>query len=346
MISRIKQFLSQPCIAVDLGTANTRVYSSELDRISEKPSTIPQAGKSGANPISDEYIVYLNSKLVTTPLRGGVIVDVGNAVLLLKSLMRENRTGLRNPISLASAPTDASAKERERLTKVIKNAGASHVVIIPEVWAAAIGAGMDVNRPQAQAVIDIGEGVTDLAVIKDGRIIFNSAVRTACSDLQRAVRSAIVAKYKVCIFADEAQRLTHKVSLISDEAESDSAKRIRVSGMDILKGCKVDIDVYEQDIVSALKPVITSILKMIERALKKLPATELHQVWESGIYLTGGGACITGIDRLIASRTNLDVRISNDPIHSVINGEIETLNFWKDRKNWWQNISWPILASS
>ncbi|MBN1931558.1 MAG: rod shape-determining protein [Desulfobacterales bacterium] len=344
MFSKLKQIMKQPCIAVDLGTANTRIYSSELGQIMEKPSLIPQLPAGKTTFVSDEYLSYLNSKLVVTPLRGGVIVDIKKAITLLQPLLKETGKGLRHPISLASAPTDTSDKERELLAKAVLHAGASHVAIIPEAWAAAIGAGMDVTLPYAQVIVDIGEGVTDMAVIRDRHLIFASAVRTACSDLQKAIRSAIILKHKVCLSFDEIERLTHEISSMSQRQTLDP-KTITVRGMDIIKKCLVAIDVNKLDIVSAMEPVIHKILKMIDSGLKKLPQTISSEVLESGICLSGGGACINGIDRLIASRTRLDVRIAPDPIHSVINGEIETLNYWKGHRNWWQNIVWPRLLS-
>jgi len=344
MFSRLKKIISQPSIAVDLGTANTRIFSSEFGQIKEKQSLIRHTNDSKQNLVSDEYLSYLNSKIFFMPLRGGVIVDIKNAINLLRPLVKETRKGLRHPISLASAPTDTSDKERELLAKAVLDAGASHVAIIPEVWAAAIGAGMDVTSPYAQVLIDIGEGVTDLAVIRDGRLIYTSAVRTACSDLQKAVRSAIVSRHKVYICPAEAERLTHTISSIS-QGQSFNPKLITVNGNDIFKGHKVTINVNEQDIIKALEPVINKILKMIELNLSKLSMTISSEILESGICLSGGGACISGIDRLMALRTKLDVRIAPDPIHSVINGEIETLNYWQGHKNWWQNIFWPKLSS-
>ncbi|MBN1545480.1 MAG: rod shape-determining protein, partial [Syntrophaceae bacterium] len=292
MFSRLKQIMRQPSIAVDLGTANTRIFSSELGQIKEKPSLIRYKNDAKTKLVSDDYLSYLNSKLFFMPLRGGVIVDFNNAINLLRPLLKETRKGLRHPISLASAPTDTSEKERELLAKAVLAAGASHVAIIPEVWAAAIGAGMDVNSPYAQVLIDIGEGVTDLAVIRDGRLIYASAVRTACSELQKAVRSVILSRYKVYICPAETERLTHTISSISQE-QIFNPKLITVSGNDIFKGRKVTITVNEQDIISALEPVIDKILKMIELNLRKLSKPASSEILESGICLSGGGACIS-----------------------------------------------------
>lgn len=344
ILSRLKKIISRPSIAVDLGTANTRIFSYESGQIKEKPSLIRHIDDNKKQNISDEYLSYLNNKISFMPLRGGVIIDIKNAINLLRPLLKETMKGFRHPISLASAPTDTTNKERELLAQAIIDAGASHVAIIPEVWAAAIGVGMDITSPYSQVLIDIGDGVTDLAVIRDERLIYTSAVRTACSDLQKAVRSVIVSKHKVYISPAEAERLTHTISSIV-QGQVFNPKFITVSGNDIFKGHVETINVNELDIISALEPVINKILKMIEFNIKNLSKPVFNEILESGICLSGGGACISGIDRLIASRTNLDVRIAPDPIHAVINGEIESLNYWQGHKNWWQHIVWPRLSA-
>jgi len=338
----LKQTLKQPSIALDLGTGNTRIFSSESGQITEKPSSIRRTDSTTF--VADEYLSYLNSKVVFAPLQGGVIVDVQNATNLLRPLLKKTIRSLRHPVSLTSAPTNTSDQERELLAKAVLDAGASHVAIIPEAWAAAIGAGMDVTLPTAQALIDIGDGVTDMVVIRDGRIIYATAVRTACSDLQKAVRSKIVAKHKVCIDPPEAERLTHKISSMS-QGRPFLPDTITASGMNIFTGRKVTINVNEHDIIIAMEPVIHKMLKNIELGLGKIPEPVFNEVLESGICLTGGGACISGIDTLIASKTRLDVRIAPDPMHAVINGEIATLTHWKAHKDWWKNIVWPKLAS-
>jgi rod shape-determining protein MreB len=344
MFNRLKKIINRPNIAIDLGTANTRIFSSDIGQVMEKPSTVRPSEVSENNSLKGDYISYLNSKISYSPLRGGVIVDIYNAINLLKPLLKETKRGLRPPVSLASAPTDTTPKERELLVKAIIEAGASHVAIIPEVWAAAIGAGIDVGSEHAQALIDIGEGVTDLAVIRDGQIIYTSAIRTACSDLQKAVRSAIVSKHKVYICRSEAERLTNTISSIVT-GESQNSRYITIRGNDIFKGNDVTIDINEKDIVNAMKPVINRILKMVDFNIRRLPEPVYNELIDTGICLSGGGALISEIDKLIESRINLGVRIAPDPTRSVINGEIETLSYWQGHKKWWENIFWPDLSN-
>ncbi|MFH1673790.1 MAG: rod shape-determining protein [Pseudomonadota bacterium] len=344
MFSRLKQIITQQNIAVDLGTANTRIYTPGIEQITEEPSSVRHTKNNEITEISDEYISYLNSTLVSMPLRGGVIVDIKNAITLLKPLLKRTGKWLRHPVSLACAPTDTTDKERGLLAEAVLHAGASHVAIIPEVWAAAIGAGIDPTLPYVQVLIDIGEGVTDMAVIRDGRLIHASAVRTACSDFQKAVRSVVMSRHKVYLFPAETERLTHEISSMSQQQVCPN-KLITVNGIDIIKRCRVTIEVNNKDIISAMEPVVYKILKMIKFGLQKLPESASCEILESGICLTGGGACIKGIDRLIALKTNLDVRIAPDPIHSVINGAIQTLDYWKEKERWWENIVWPKLSS-
>ena len=331
--------MPHPCIALDLGTANTRVYSTALGEMTEMPSCIFLAPQH-ANNIADEYLQYTNTNLRANPLRGGVIVDLNNTVKLLKPLIKKSRSLFQAPAALASAPTDSTEAERDLLRKALNIAGASHVSVIPEVLAAAHGAGMDTSLSTAQLLIDLGDGVTDLAVFRDGQMIFCSSIRTACSDLHRAIRSAVVAKHKIMLLDQDIERLTDEaLSFLADKAGP--CDSFEMQGIDIIKRRKVNCFIDRGHAADAITPVVHKITKMIETSLARLPEDVYDSIIESGILLTGGGACIQGFDELIKLRTNMDVRVASDPIHAVIKGEIETLNYWKEKHNWWDKISWP-----
>lgn len=335
--------MSHPNIAVDLGTANTRIYSSLHSEVTEIPSSINHVTRTADN-ISDEYLQFMNNRISTKPLRGGVIVDLRNAIELLKPLVKKSRKFFLAPISLASAPTDTTENERDLLRKALIKAGASYVSIIPEVWAAAIGAGIDITQPNAQLLIDIGDGVTDMAVFCDGRIIYSSSIRIACSDLQKAVRSTVMSKYRVQLYDDDITKLTHVISSLLNQKEFNT-ETFDISGLDIVRRRKVRCCIDKTDIINAITPVVNKIIMMIEISLKKLPEKTYCEILESGINLTGGGACIEGMVELIAFRTNMEVRVPSDPIHAVINGAIKTLDYWKEKKCWWNNIAWPKLST-
>ncbi len=343
MVSHLTQFLRQPSIAVDLGTANTRLYTCDGGKTIEQPSSINLVDRESSQ-VSDEYFQYINSKLVATPLRGGVIVDLKNAVTLLKPLVLPTRKLFMRPLSLACAPTDTTAAERNLLCRALLQAGASRVSVIPEVWAAAIGAGLDISLPQAQMLIDIGEGVTDLALFRDGQIVCVSAIRTACSDLHKAIRSTITAKYKLKLYDHEVQRLTEEgIRILSDSRHQHLHRE--VAGIDIVKRRGTTLTIDSQDVTKALLPITNRICEMINTRLGKLPEKLFCQIVESGICLTGGGACIQAMDALIAVKTQMPVFIAPDPLHAVINGAMQTLNYWTGKKCWWENMTWPHLAT-
>lgn len=343
MLSLVDKFVSQPCVAIDLGTANTRVYDCNQEAIAEEPSLVQHV--TGDDSCADEYITHLNAQFVSAPLRGGVVVDVSNAISLLRPMLRRSRHWLRQPATLACAPTDTTERERKLLTEALLGAGAAHVAIIPEPWAAAIGAGLDVTAPSAQLLIDIGQGVTDLAVIRDGRLIYTSAVRTACHDLQQAIKNAVLSRHRVALYPEDLETLTHELGALLDPVAAEP-HRLALHGIDIIRRCQVELTVRQEEIVGAMEPVVAKILRMIENSLRRLPEHLAAEVYDSGICLTGGGSCITGIDRLIAARTNLEVRVASDPQLAVINGASQTLQFWKERDDaWWNAITWPGLAA-
>jgi len=286
----------------------------------------------------------MNNRLVAKPLRGGVIVDLKNAIKLLKPLIRKRKKHFIPPVSLASAPMDTTDKERDLLRKAIIDAGASQVAIVPEIWVAAIGAGIDLTRQSAQLLIDIGDGVTDMAVFRDGRIIYSSSIRLACYDFKKAVRSLMATKYRITLFDSDVELLTSTIGYVSSN-NTRKEEVIDLSGIDIIRKRKVRIGVKAQDIISSIEPITNKIIKLIECNLNKFPNSIHTEIIESGIYLTGGGACIEGMDKLIASKTNIDVTVPSDPIHAVINGAIQTLNYWDGKKQWWKNLSWPRLSS-
>lgn len=338
MFLKFTEIFAQPIVAVDLGTANTRICRVGFGKIIEKSSST-QLIQYTTNQIVDDYCKYINGKIVTRPLRGGVIVDLDKAIALLRPLIRKSKVFLKNPIVLACAPTDTSESERGLLSRALVNAGASRVSIIPELLAAAVGSGIDIDRPSAQLLIDIGHGVTDLAVFRKGRIVFVSAIRVACSDFQRAIRSAIMSKHRVQLYDHEAERLTHEISSFTSE-NGNCPGLIHVVGMDIVKRREVSIAVNRQDVIDAISPLIDRITRMIDNSFRKIPGDIYSEISEAGICLTGGGACIKGIDRLIASRVKMDVRLGPDPIHAVINGAIRTLDCWTGG-----DIVWPKLLS-
>jgi rod shape-determining protein MreB len=205
----------------------------------------------------------------------------------------------------------------------VRRAGVSSVKVVPEPLAAAVGAGLDISSPHAQAIIDFGAGVTDIAVIRSGVLINTAAVRLGCDSLYPAVRRMVMRHYGVVLFAREAERITRQIGLVhrSDEAMAASPPR----GLDTLNGHERSIRVNGEEVSDAVRPIVNVIMETIKRAFSNLPTDVAAEVIEGGICLTGGGACLPGMRDLIAEVTSLEVKVAAEPLHALINGASQML---------------------
>jgi rod shape-determining protein MreB len=321
LITSVRRVLADPDIAIDLGTANTRLYAQGHGMLADEPSVVQVCTETGAveavGLTATQQPVRGPNRLVS-PLRAGVIADVDAAAALLNPLLkRAKRFGLWRPRVLACAPTSASENERLALVEATRRAGASAVVLAPEPLAAAIGIGMDVGAPYAQMLVDIGDGVTDIAVIRSGELIITSAVRTACSNLIAAVAKLIAKQHDMRLYYQEAQRLIQTVGTGRPGLAQDA---FVVAGLDRQTGLQRRVRVQGEDVANVMNPALNLIADAVGQAVRQLPDEIACEVIESGIRLTGGGACLTGISELLANETSLEVRAAKDPMLAVIKG--------------------------
>ncbi len=305
------------------------MYAAGMGFIADEPSVVGISAETG----SVEAIGKRAAKLATdpedsfrsvSPLRAGVIEDVDAATALLTPLFRRaKRFGLIRPRLLACAPTDACDDERASIVEAALRAGAASVTISPEPLAAAIGAGLDVASPYAQMVVDVGDGVTDIAVICSGEVISSSAVRTACSDLHLAVRRSIVDSHGAWLYMREAERLTRTVGVVRGVHK---VTEHTARGADCRTGRETRITVSSRDVSAAMDPVVDTIVGAVLGVVADLPVGISCEVIESGVCLTGGGAALPGLAELLARQTNLDVQPAADPLRAVINGARQMLS--------------------
>lgn len=334
----LRRCISSPDLAIDLGTANTRLYAQGHGLIADEPSLIKIKPETGAVEAVGKKAARLakreRSSHSVSPLHAGVVADVDAASSLLTPLLKRARGyGMIKPRALTCAPTDACDEERAALVEAMKRAGASAVVVVPEPLAAAIGAGLDISSPYAQMLVDIGDGVTDIAIIRSSTLINTYAVRTACSDLQRAVSQMMAFRYGVLLYPHEAQRLTHLIGAIQDY---DDEELYVTYGTDLLSGGPVSLYVSNLDVIEAIQPVLDTIIAAIHNTVRDLPPKTSCEVIENGICLTGGGAKLKGLSTRLSTATSLDVFTTDDPMRAVINGATQMLsvsvatNLWKN----------------
>lgn len=276
-------------MALDVGTATTRAAIGNY-RLIELPS------ETAARSV----------------LRGGVVVDGERAVGLLKPLLSKVMVfGIVRPCVLACAPSDIKRNERQLLKESILKAGASSVVIIPEPLAAAVGAGIDVSSPYPQMVIDIGEGVTDCAIIQSSKILVTCAVRVGCARIRMEVARAVEQNRTATVTDKEAEII------------------LRSSGV-ALSGSGT-LDSVEP---TFLNSAVEEILNTVDSFLRDLPHTLGSEIIDSGIWLSGGGALIPGIREKLEQRTGIKVTIVKNPLSAVVEGArvilpvVTALNQW------------------
>lgn len=315
----IPRCFQAPDLAVDVGTATTRLSARGWPRLVERPSA--------ASPYELEPRSWFRRgprrppapKQAAVPaLRAGVVVDCEAAAGVLDALFRTvRRFGLLRPRVLACAPTDASPDERSALLRAVEIAGGRPIDVVPEPFAAAIGAGLDVASDFAQMIVDIGEGVTDIAVIRSGRILQTSAVRVACSDLHGAVRRLVQVRHGISLSPDEAARLTRIVGATAPRALPDL---VRLHSFDEDQGRETDLVVRRDDLWEVLDPIYATIVAQVAATVHELPASIGCEVIESGICLTGGGSLLRGMPARIFAETRIAARVAERPMHAVIDG--------------------------
>lgn len=279
-------------VAIDLGTAFIRVAMKDLGIV-----TIP-AGMA-----------------VRPPLRCGVVADPFEVANILRPLLckvKKMGMGLR---VVVGTPSDTNGIERKALLIAMRAAGADDIEIIPETQAAAIGAGMEVGSPYAHMIVDMGEGVTDCAIIRAGEILYARAVRIGCCTLRESVQAGYRQRWGTGLTQREAEQLLEKYGVGREPCPSDG----NPLGPDI--GKKAETHGMRSATIHALvEPYVAEILSTINDQLRTIPHDLGCEVIESGIVLTGGGALLPGMSERLSAATAINVAVPASPLDVVIRG--------------------------
>lgn len=305
-LQRIRRAFRGPDVAIDLGTAFLRVGVGGRGIVDERASSLRVLPSDGATPTSRCYPV----------LRHGVISDIGAAAEILEPALRRGQHGWSGPRALVCIPSDASSEERHALFQATRAAGASDVAIIPEPLASAIGAGIDTER--ARLVLDIGDGITDFAVIQRGEMVSHSSLRVAASDLRGALVEWLRRTRDVELEPDPADKLVRWAyrRMTGDDVDDS----IRTAGRRVGEIDHVDLLVRHGEILEAVAPVEERIVDFVFDTFVALPDGLAVEVIESGVCFTGGGALLDRLVGSIRSKTGLTVTPADNPLHAVING--------------------------
>lgn len=313
-------------IAIDLGTANTIIIHNDKIVVDE-PSIVAldNTGKVVAIGTKAQQMHGKTHENIRTirPLRDGVIADFEAAEHMIRGMikMSSTRKTLFSPSLkiVVGIPSGSTEVERRAVRDSSEHAGAREVWMIYEPMAAAIGIGIDVEAPEGNMVIDIGGGTTEIAVISLGGIVTNKSIRIAGDDFTEDIREYMRHQHNIKVFERTAEAIKINVgSALADLDEPPPDYMVR--GPHQMTALPVEIPISYQEIAHCLDKSLSKIETAILNVLERTPPELYADIFKNGIWLTGGGALLRGLDKRLADKTNLPVKVSEDPLHAVARG--------------------------
>ncbi len=332
-------FLTQE-LAIDLGTANTLIiYKDKV--VVDEPSIIAKNRSTGEVVAIGKRAMQMHGKThddirTIRPLKDGVIADFQAAEEMIKGLIHMINPGrrlfppqLRMVICIPSGITEV---EKRAVRDSAEKAGGKEVYMIHEPMAAAIGIGIDVSEPKGNMIIDIGGGTTEIAVIALSGIVCDQSIRVAGDEFTDDIIEYMRRQHNLLLGERSAEKIKIEVGSALTELEKPPAD-YSVNGRDLMTGIPKQITVSYSEIAQCLDKSISKIEEAILRALELTPPELSADIYQTGLYLTGGGALIRGLDKRISQKTKLPVYVAEDPLRAVVRGtgialkNIATFNF-------------------
>ncbi|PYN27411.1 MAG: rod shape-determining protein [Candidatus Rokuibacteriota bacterium] len=312
-------------LAIDLGTANTLVFVRGEGIVLNEPSTV-------AIHESDHSVIAVGSEAkamlgrtpgnirVIQPLRDGVIADLEITERMLGYFISKTQRRLRTilkPRVVIGVPSGITQVERRAVRDSARHAGAREVYLVEGPVAAAIGAGLPVQEPGGNLIVDVGGGTTEVAVISMAGVIFCTSARVAGDAMDEAILQYIRKHYNLLIGERQAEEI--KITLGSACPGGDR-RTVEVKGRDLADGIPKTIVLDEEEIREALREPVMTIVETVRTCLERTPPELAGDIVDRGIVITGGGSLLRGLDRLLGQETHLPVTVAQDPMSCVVLG--------------------------
>jgi len=313
-------------LAMDLGTANTLLYTARDGIVLNEPSVVALDARTAkvlaVGAEAKEFLGRTPEKIrAVRPLKDGVIADFEVTKIMISYFIKKVIKGLQlvKPKMVICVPTGITQVEMRAVIESAQQAGAREVKLIEEPMAAAIGAQLPIEKPKGNMVVDIGGGTTEVAVISLSAVAYSESVRVAGDELNEAIQRYLKEEYKVLIGENLAEQI--KINLGSAFYEpTEEMKVMKVTGKNIMNGAPVMIELTEEEIAHCIKEPVDIIVDSVIRALEKTSPQLVADVAQNGILLAGGGALLKGLDKLIMKRANINVVVDDDPLTTVVRG--------------------------
>jgi rod shape-determining protein MreB len=328
MLKRLRGHFSND-LSIDLGTANTLIYIKSRGIVLNEPSVVslqrdPIRGGKVVVAVGTEAKKMLGRApghiTVVRPMKDGVIADFTYTEKMLQYFINKvhgNRLLRPSPRVLVCVPFGSTQVERRAIKESAEGAGARRVDIVPEPMAAAVGAGLPVHEARGSMVLDIGGGTTEVAVLSLNGIVYAASVRMGGDKFDEAITHYVRRNYGILIGEATAERIKIEIgSAYPDE----QVREISVKGRNLSEGVPRSFTLNSNEILQALEEPLQAIVSAVRQALEQTPPDLGSDVAERGIVLTGGGALLRNIDKLISKETGLPVVIAEDALTCVARG--------------------------
>jgi len=324
-------------IAMDLGTANTLVYIKDEGVVLNEPSVVAVSDngeKVEAVGLEAKQMFGRTPGGLQTirPMKDGVIADfnVTNRMItyFIKKVIKKN--WFIKPRIMIGVPTCITQVEKKAVIEAALMSGVREVHLIEEPMAAAIGANIPVHKPEGNMVIDIGGGTSDVAIISLSAIAYGESVRLAGDAIDESIVRYLRLQHNLNIGIFEGERIKIEIGSAYPELET---LYTEVKGINVQTGVPTSITISENEIREAIQEPILTIISTVMKALEKIPPELSADIHSNGIYLTGGGALIRGLDKLIEEQTTLKVYKPDEPLLGIVKGVGTVLNSYEKMKN-------------
>lgn len=321
-------------LAIDLGTANTLVFVKGKGIVLSEPSVVAvrtdNRTKNKVLAVGHEAKMMLGrtpSNIVAIrPMRDGVIADFDVTEAMLRHFIHKvhNRRTFVRPRIIIAVPSGITQVEKRAVRESAESAGAREVFLIEEPMAAAIGAGLPITEPTCNMIVDIGGGTTEVAVISLAGIVFSRSLRVAGDKMDASIIQYIKRKYNLLIGERTAEII--KTSIGNAYPSPDEIETIEVKGRDLVSGIPKILSIDSEEIRMSISEQLDAILETVKIALEQTPPELAADIVDSGIVLTGGGALLKNIDKLLMEECALPITITEDPLSTVALGSGQVLD--------------------
>ncbi|AMM91623.1 rod-share determining protein MreBH [Peribacillus simplex] len=318
--------LSNTEIGIDLGTANTLVYSKNKGIVFNEPSVVAidiETNKVLAVGVDAKNMIGKTPGNIVAirPLKDGVIADFNVTAQMLREIMKKASKALglsiRKPSVVVCTPSGSTSVERRAIQDAVKSCGAKQVHLIEEPVAAAIGAGLPVEEPIANVIVDIGGGTTEVAIISYGGVVSCNSIRIGGDQLDEDISQYVRKKHNVLIGERTAEEIKKEIGYALVEHP---VITMEVRGRDLVTGLPKPITISSTDVQEAIQESLLHILEAIRATLEDCPPELSGDIVDQGVILSGGGALLNGIQEWLTNEIVVPVQLADNPLESVAIG--------------------------